>query len=239
MKQNYKNIFIGIIATIILGLSCYFIYDKYGNKDNNGNGKIVEDDKKIQEDLINIIKEYGFDALAYEEEDVIFSENPNNSQLYLATIYFDKINKDKDYIFTREELDAYYEKLYGYKPSSYPNISCITDKENIYLYKENKYVKNSKHKDHSYYEPGFIDSYITDYLNNDNTYTVSILFLNREGKVNEDSLFKDESNKKYSNEEMIKYFEENISDFTNTVKYRFTFEKNSGRYILKSFKKVL
>lgn len=241
MKPNYKNIIIGIFATVVLGLSCYFIYNKYSDKDNNDN-KIVENDKKVQDDLINIIKENGLDALAYEEKDIAFTDKPSNSQLYLAALYFEKINKGKNYVFTREELDDYYEKLYGVKPSSYPNIECQTDKEDLYIYKENKYFVNENHPGHGYYGPGFIDSYITEYLNNDNDYTISILFLHgneMDGySVNEDNLFNEENIGDYSDKTLINYFQENISKFMNTVKYQFTFTKSNGRYILKSFKKV-
>ncbi len=242
MKPNYKNIIIGIIATIVLGLSCYFIYNKYSDKDNNDN-KIVESDKKVQDDLINIIKENGLDALSYEEKDITFTDKPSNSQLYLAALYFEKINKGKNYVFTREELDDYYEKLYGVKPSSYQNIKCQVEQEDLYIYKENKYFINDNHPGHGYYGPGFIDSYITDYLNNDNDYTISVLFLHgneMDGySVNEDNLFdENEEVNDYSDKTLIKYFQENISKFMNTVKYQFTFTKSNGRYILKSFKKV-
>lgn len=242
MKPNYKNIIIGIIATIVLGLSCYFIYNKYSDKDNNDN-KIVESDKKVQDDLINIIKDNGLDALSYEEKDITFTDKPSNSQLYLAALYFEKINKGKNYVFTREELDDYYEKLYGVKPSSYQNIKCQVEQEDLYIYKENKYFINDNHPGHGYYGPGFIDSYITDYLNNDNDYTISVLFLHgneMDGySVNEDNLFdENEEVNDYSDKTLIKYFQENISKFMNTVKYQFTFTKSNGRYILKSFKKV-
>lgn len=244
MKPNIKNIIIGIIAITILGLSCYFIYNKYSDKnDKNDNKKIVENEKKIQDDLITVIKENGLDALAYEEKDITFSEKPSNSQLYLAALYFEKINKGKNYVFTREELDDYYDKLYGYKPSSYPNIKCQVDNEDLYVYKENKYFREDNHPGHGYYGPGFIDSYITDYLNNENDYSISVLFLHGseiEGyNVNDDNLFNENDEiSDYSNDSLIKYFQDNISKFMNTVKYQFTFTKSSGRYILKSFKKV-
>ena len=242
MKTNYKNIIIGVIAIIVLALSCYFIYNKYSNKEDHGNNKIVDEDKKAQEDLIKVIKEYGLDALAYEEKDITFSETPRNSQLYLAALYFEKDN-NKDYTFTREEFDDYYEKLYNYKPNSYPNIKCQADKEDLYTYKDNKYVFNKNHPGHGYYGPGFIDSYITEYLNNDNDYTISVLFLHgseMEGySVNEEDLFDEEKEDILYNEDGLKkYFQENISKFMNKTKYQYTFEKNSGRYILKSFKKV-
>lgn len=243
MDPKIKNIFIGCIAIIVLGLSCYLIYNKYSDKfDNGDNKKIVDNDKTIQDDLIKIIKEYGLDALSYEENDVSFNETPRNSQLYLAAFYFDNINKDYDYVFTREELDAFYEKLYGFKPNSYPNIKCQADGEDLYVYRDNKYFLNKDHPGHGYYGPGFIDSYITDYINNDNDYTISILFLHgspMEGySVNDDSLFNDQDIIDYSDASLIKYFQENISKYMSTTKYQFTFTKNSGRYILKSFKKV-
>ena len=243
MNPKIKNIIIGIIAITVLGLSCYFIYEKYKDKDNNPNQTIVEDEKKVQEDLINIIKEYGLDALAYEEKDITFSDTPRNSQLFLAALYYTNINKDKDYVITREELDDYYEKVYGYKPNSYKNIKCQVEKEDLYIYKDNKYYFNDKHPGHGYYGYGFIDSYISDYSKNDNEYTISILFLNGseiEGySVNDDNLFNDDNyNGDYKDESLSKYFKDNIDRFMKGIKYRYTFEKNSGRYILKSFKKV-
>ena len=242
MKPNFKNIIIGILALTILGLSCYFIYNKYKHEDNIDT-PVVEDEKKIQEDLTNIIKEYGLDGLGYEESDITFSDKPRNSQLYLIALYYTNTNKDKDYILSREELDDYYEKVYGYKPVSYINIKCQVEKQDLYIYKDNKYYFNKSHPGHGYYGYGFIDSFITDYSKNDNTYTISILFLRgneMEGySVNENDLFRDDSYKgDYTDKSLSKYFRDNIDHFIKGMKYQYTFEKNNGRYILKSFKKI-
>ena len=242
MKTKCKNIIIGVVATIVLGLSCYLIYNKYKVQEDDIDVKVVDDDKKIKEDLINIIKEYGLDALAYEEKDIVFKEEPRNSQLYLIASYYEK-NKNKDYAFTREELDDYYEKVYGVKPKSYPNIKCMTDKEDLYIYEDNKYIFNKNHPGHGYYGPGFIDSFITEYQNNDKEYTIKVLFLHgneMEGySVNEDNLFGEEKEDiLYNTDGLKKYFKDNINKFLDKTKYQYTFEKDSGRYILKSFKKV-
>ena len=95
MKTKCKNIIIGVVATIILGLSCYLIYNKYKVQEDDIDVKVVDDDKKIKEDLINIIKEYGLDALAYEEKDIVFKEEPRNSQLYLIASYYEKKQKQR------------------------------------------------------------------------------------------------------------------------------------------------
>ena len=34
---------------------------------------------------------------------------------------------------TREELDDYFDKVYGYKPNSYPNVKCQVEKEDLYI----------------------------------------------------------------------------------------------------------
>ena len=242
MDSKIKNIVIGCIAILVLGLSCYFIYNKFSDKKEINNVE-SEDEKTIKNDLVNLIKEYGLDALSYEENDVVFSENPKNSQLYLAALYFSKVNNGKDYIMTREELDDFYEKVYGYKPSAYPNVVCQVEKDILYVYKDNKYLFYEEHPGHGYYGPGFIDSYVVDYSNKNNEYSISLLFLHgneMEGySVNEDNLFKKEEDYKYasSEESLIKFFNEHIDDFKDSVKYRYVFEKTNGKYILKSFKK--
>ncbi len=89
-----------------------------------------------------------------------------------------------------------------------------------------------------------MDSYITDYLNSKNEYTISILFLHgneMEGySVNEEDLFKNENDYENASSEtsLIKFFQDNIDNYVNGVRYRYTFEKVNGKYILKSFKKV-
>lgn len=243
MDQKIKNIIIGSLAVLVLGLSCYFIYNKFGSKKEN-NGNISENEKDIKVTLLEIIKEYGLDALHYEEDDIEFNETPKNSQLYLAALYYSNFNKNNDYVMTREELDDYFDKVYGYKPNSYPNVKCQVEKEDLYIYKDNKYVFNEEHPGHGYYGNGFLDSYIVDYVNNKNEYTISVLFLygnEMEGySVNEDELFKNEDDYKYasSEESLINYFKNNIDNYINGIKYRYTFEKVNGKYILKSFKEV-
>ena len=238
MDSKIKNIVIGCIAVLVLGLSCYFIYEKFSDK-KEVNNVDSEDEKTIKNDLVNIIKEYGLDALAYEENDVIFSENPKNSQLYLAALYFTKVNEGKDYIMTREELDDFFEKVYGYKPSAYPNVVCQVEKDILYVYKDNKYFFYEEHPGHGYYGPGIIDSYVVDYTNKNNEYSISLLILHgneMEGySVNEEALKEDIDSS--SEEKLIKYFRDNIDSYKDGVKYRYTFEKTNGKYILKSFKK--
>ena len=130
MKTKVKNTIIFIIALTVLCLSCYYIYDKKIKE--NTNNVINEADETTKKFLINVINEYGLDALSYEYDNVKFDNKLSNGILYLAFNYISKnddsyLNHFEDSIkweIDKSKFDDYFNHAYGFSFHLFTCLSC-------------------------------------------------------------------------------------------------------------------
>ena len=254
MKSKVKNTIIFIIALTVLCLSCYYIYDKKIKADTeNVINETEENNKKF---LINVINEYGLDALSYEYDNVKFSNKLSNGILYLAFNYISK-NDDSDinhfedskkWEIDKSKFDDYFSHAYGFVPKEYKNIICKVDNEVLVYYNKDtkKFTYNDNHPGHGYYGSGYIDYYITSYKKEKDLYTIDVLSLLGSPIVGYSINDKDITNNIVSSSDDMdelekmyqKYFKEHLDDFKNVKKYQYVFQKVDNNYYLREFHKV-
>jgi len=245
--NKVKNMVIIILSVLVLGLSCYLIYDKALSK-KDIEPQVVENDEEVKQTLVTLIRKYKLDALHNEENNIKFTDVPTNGQLYIAYMYNVDIQNDSyedmDTTVNKNKMDEYFKSVYGIKPTKYQDIFCQVEKEALVYYREksDNFVQNDNHPGHGYYGAGFLDYYVTDYKQEGNKYIISLLLMDAnlmDGYIvneiednNFDSGLLDEDN----SDKIKEYFQNHIDDYKNIPRYQYTFVKTDDNYYLEEFK---
>ena len=226
------------------------------NTDNKNND--VNSPKEVTSDEISTIMKkfdkYYLMELIYGDKSSFSKDKLTDIQLnmletYMISKYSDEwqehFDDNSEWSFSKSDADAYFQELYGFKPSNYRDVICENDDEALLYFKGDKFVWNDDHPGHGSYTVNYIDYYVSDSKVENNTVTLSLIFIYGHEEmgyyingVSVDDKVDYESNDDYDKiiASYKSYFNKHKNEYKNKA-YKFTFEKKNGNYYLKSFNK--
>lgn len=250
-----KNIII-LLVLIILGLGGFIVYDKVINKETPKPVKTYEK-KEVKEDLdeiagtlFNKINKYNIDQFDAYEENMTFTENPNNNQM-VTMLYNYWIDQNKEEV-SKEEVDNYFKEIYGITLNNYPDIMCKVDSTALFKYDSNnqKYVPNQQHLGHDSDSVKSLGQIVTDIKKENDNYILTLAKLYAGSMMDETAVhyysdgrnsntitvldqFINSDTTEGNDAKALEYFTNHKEDFKDLKpKYKYTFKKENDDYYL-------
>lgn len=228
-----------LTLTIILGLGALAFYDDIFAKPKD---IVVKEERKQDDNLEEIktllmekITNYNLYTFAEDENLNILSLNNDMTESQIKALYFYFLNNEIE--ITKENVDKYFNELYGTNAFSYKDI--IFDDLEVPIAEYNQKQNNYKMTDASYdlylNKPIKIKNNNIDRVGNNYVLTVSFLYSNEEGYYLDPSYkSKIEQLNDTSQEYAIEYFDNNFDQLKNNKpQFKYTFEKKDEEYHLK------